>query len=436
MSKKRKKSRNRKVHLRNRSSSSKVIPTSLRQLQIIWGPSDLKKANDYLNRFLSYENWILCGRPQNYPTHLFPAEYERAITEWPQGFPFYRDSLAMYLERVLNLSPCVSYVSSLLRRAEQYDPEGYVKFYSVADEAASRYAKQANNAINAMHEALDSDNMESYIRRFLRAYCDFYEIGFPLWFIGVLSKSERIGQINIGLFGGPNSETNKGALVGQILDEIAGSPLEEVVRRAYLPDLRNAVSHNEIETVTDENGIIASVRSIRTEEEWTMDLLATTLANVHWLSNSVHTVAAHGSNLRDAIQSEDLSKIGIMNRLTIAYNNTQNISIFIFQLWCFYHLDPLGAWVDNAAITINLNCDEEVESVYLGGIAICSDLEKENLDTIKETTKAFSVGWAEIIRVPIGPDLGLGYPNYAYDNQKFEVLGVPDKHVVPIHINK
>ena len=434
MTKKRKKSRNRKVHLRNRSGSSKVIPTSLRQLQILWGPSDPKKANDYLNRFLSYENWILRGRPQNYPTHLFPAEYERIVTEWPQGFPFYRDSLAMYLERVLNLSPCVSCVSSLLRRAEQCDPEGYVKFYSVADEASNRYAKQANNAINAMHEALDSDNMESYVRQFLRAYCDFYEIGFPLWFIGVLSKSERIGQINVGSFGGPNSETNKGALVEQVLDEVAGSPLEEVVRCAYLPDLRNAVSHNEIETVTDESGIIASVRSIRTEEEWTMDLLSTTLANVHWLSNSVHTVAAHGSNLRDALQSEDLSKVGIMNRLTVAQYDTKIVTIYIFQLWCFYNLDPLGAWVDTATITVNLNCDEDVKSVYLGNIVICSDLEK--LDTMKEMSKALSVGWAEIIRVPIGPDLGLGYPNYAYDDQQFEVLGVPDRHVVPIHISK
>lgn len=242
MTKKRKKRSNRRANKYNKSGNSKVAaPLNLRQLTVLWGASDPKKVNDYLNRFLSYENWVSRGRPQNYPTHLFPAEYEHIVTEWPQGFPFYRDSLAMYLERVLNLSPCVLYISSLLRRAEQCDPEGYVKLYSVADEASNRYAKQANNAINAMHEALDSDNMESYVRRFLRAYCDFYEIDFPLWFIGVLSKSERTGQINIGLFGGPNSETNKGTLVEQVLDEIAGSPLEEVVRCAYLPDLRNAV---------------------------------------------------------------------------------------------------------------------------------------------------------------------------------------------------
>lgn len=165
-----------------------------------------------------------------------------------------------------------------------------------------------------------------------------------------------------------------------------------------------------------------------------MDLLATTLTNVHWLSNSVHTVAAHGSNLRDALQSEDLFKVGIMNRLTVAHCDTQMATIFIFQLWCFYNLDPLGAWVDTATITVNLNSDEDVESIYLGSIVICSDL--ETLDTIKKMSTAFSVGWAEIIRVPIGPDLGLGYPNYAYDNQKFEVLGVPDRHVVPIRISK
>lgn len=407
----------------------------MRQLTVLWGASDLKKVNDYLGRFLSYESWLSRGRPQNYPTHLFPAEYERIITEWPQGFSFYRDSLAMYLERVLNLSPCVSYISSLLRRAEQCDPEGYVEFYSVADEASDRYAKQANIAINAMHEAFESDTLESYIRQFLHAYCDFYEINFPLWFIGVLSKSERTGQIDVGLFGGPNSETSQGALVEQVLDKVAGSPLEEVVRGAYLPDLRNAVSHNEIETIANESRI-ASVRSIRTGQEWTMDLLATTLANVHWLSNSVHTVAAHGSNLQDALQSEDLSKIGIMNRLTIAQYDTQIVTVFIFQLWCFYNLDPLGAWVDTATITVNLNCDENVESVYLGDMVICSDLEKEKLDINGEMLKAFSVGWAEIIRVPIGPDLGLGYPNYAYDDQQFEVLGVPDRHVVPIYISE
>ena len=177
---KRRKPSNRRADRNNRSGNLKAIPFSLRQLTLLWGASDPKKANNYLRRFLSHEKWISRGRPQDYPTHSFPAEYERIVTEWPQGFPFYRASLAMYLERILNLSPCVSYVSSLLRRAQQYDPEGYVEFYSVADEASSRYAKQANNAINAMHEALDSDTMESYIRRFLHAYCDFYEINFPL----------------------------------------------------------------------------------------------------------------------------------------------------------------------------------------------------------------------------------------------------------------
>lgn len=435
MTKKRKKPSNRRVNRNNRSGNLKAVPFSLRQLTVLWGASDPKKANDYLRRFLSYENWISRGRPQNYSTHLFPAEYERIAIEWPQGFSFYRDSLAMYLERVLNLSPCVSYINSLLRRIEQCDPEGYIELHSVADEASFRYAKQANNAINAMHEALDSDPIESYIRQFLHAYCDFYEIDFPLWFIGVLSKFERTGQIDVESFGGPNSETSKGTLVGQILDKVAGSPLEEVVRSAYLPDLRNAVSHNEIEITANESGVV-SVRSIRTGQKWKMDLLATTLVNVHGLSNSVHTVAAHGSNLLEALQAEELPRIGIMNRLTIAHYDTQIVTIFIFQLWCFYNLDPLGAWVDTTTIRVNLNRDENVESVYLGDMIICSDLKKEKLDTNKEMLKAFSVGWAEIIRVPIGPDLGLGYPNYVYDGQQFEVLGVPDRHVVPIHISK
>ena len=431
MTKKRKKPHKRRAKRRDRYGSPDGIPPSLRRLPVIWGPKNCKKAYSYLGSFIAYEDWIRSGRPEIDidVAQLFPPEYEQVYIQCPQGFEFYRHSLVTYLERTLHLSPCHSYISSLIRRIEQHDPQGHAVLLEdlSAEDVRANYTRQLRNSVMSLLDARksNSNSSESNIKAALRAYCEFYEIDFPLLFIGILAKSERTGQIKPGAFGGLNSKTKKGALVKQILDELAGSPLEEIVENAYVPDLRNAVSHNKYEMVSNDNAVITGVRSTITGKEWTVEELNRIIRSANVLTNSVQAVAAHGWHLRDALTSEKFSRFGIMNRLTFAIPDTPFLTIFVFQLWCFYNLDTLGAWVDAAKMTAEVDGNENTMRLLLGDTVICS------VPKTPEMVNAWSRDWVEIVRIPIGPDVGLAYPRYEYENQQFEVLGVPDRHFVP-----
>lgn len=397
-------------------------------LSVITGPRDFSKAEAYLRKVMAYEDWLMSGKPPDGLPEIvesIPREYHQFFDRWPEGFSFYRDSLANYLERVLNRWPWHANIRSILRRAEASDPQSAQEFYTVATDAAGQFATQLNRAHATMYDsgALTSD--DSRLRTMLRSYCDVYEVRFVLWFVGALAMASKINRLDAACFGGPDSSTNRGSLVSQVLSAISGSPLQQVFEAAYIDELRNAVSHNDYEILRD-NGDISGIRANRTGVEWTLDEIYDTIGAAFHLSNSVHAAAAHAAQHWDARISGEYKQLGIVDAL-FSDKGEDRITIYIMQLWCFHELDTLGAWIDEGITVLTINPDESMSLSFGSGGTSGSSPPASILDKL-------SSGWVEIVRVPVAPDLGLGHPSYTAGERSFEVIGVPDSHIVPVEI--
>ena len=427
MPKKRKNRRHKKLRVHPPGN----VPPSLLSLPVIAGPTDSRKAQAYLQKVQAYEDWVLARRPQDrwsQTAERIPEEYLQLMRLWPDGFEFYRDSLAIYLERVLGLWPWHSHISSLLRRAEHLDADATAAFYAVANEASGRYTSQSNNAFSSLHDTLDLTSPTSRIRAILHSYCSIYEVDFILWFVGCLARSATTDRLDPDWFGGPHSGTTQAALVSQIADALAGSPLQEAFNGAFWPELRNAVSHNDYDILTDNTGRPHRVRRITTGKEWTIDEIERVVSAAYHMANRIHAAAAHGTQRWEARQSDQLEKFGIVDTV-FADSHGDHVTAFLMQLWCFYDLDPLGTWVDRATAIVEPG-DDGHQHMTLGMGGICGP----QMPT--ELSDRLSSGWIEVIRIAIAPDLDVGHPSYNAHGRCFEVLGVPDRHIIPVKIRR
>ena len=205
------------------------------------------------------------------------------------------------------------------------------------------------------------------------------------------------------------------------------SPLSDAFEIAYLPELRNAISHNDIDIEVDSDGRPIEVRAVAAERTWTIDEVHAAFATTHHLNHAVHAAVVHGADLWEARASGELHQHGIVDSVFLSHPGP-NVRIVIFQLWCFFELDPPGVWVDAATVTISPE-GEGLERVSFGSGGTVGPAISETLRT------ELGTGWAEVVRVPVGPDLGLEYPRFESGGRKHEVLGVPDRHIVPVIVS-
>jgi hypothetical protein len=85
---------------------------------------------------------------------------------------------------------------------------------------------------------------DRYFATELVTYANYYEIDFPMWFLAVLGKAVTTGRVEPTAFGGPASKIAQGSLIDSAVRALSGTPLERPMAKAYDPELRNAIQHN------------------------------------------------------------------------------------------------------------------------------------------------------------------------------------------------
>jgi hypothetical protein len=105
--------------------------------------------------------------------------------------------------------------------------------------------------------------------------------------------------------------------------------------------------------------------------------------------------------------------------------------IVMLQLWCFHAMDASGTWLDNATIRFEETDSENLRVKYTDkGFTVGEDAR----DTFRRDDGAVHE-WVRVRRVPVAPNLNMNYPVIdVTDRMSFEVVGVPDIHVVRVSL--
>jgi len=395
-------------------------------LPMVRGPKDPDRAMKYLERFAQFEEWILAGEPSSDASpDDYPPEHRYMLLRWPDAFEIYRESMWTYLERELQLNPWVATMRSLLGRAREADPKGCAEFIESARQGVDRFWQQHRNAQHTLRGSDRNATERQKIRHALQTYAAFYEIDYPLWVIAVLARSFQTGNVKPTLFGGPATHVAQGNLIGGVCEVTAGTPLGQLLSSAYDADLRNAIGHNDYAIDNLPSGGF-EVTDSRTGKVWESDDVYWKLFSTGQFIDGVHTVMAyeHEVNSPDVWQYRDVGTVAA----TYFWYENREPGVILFQLWCFHRIDPAGTWLDSASLTIETG-DTAEEIVRL------TDHAWTKGETVTQSAfleKLEERGWARIVRVPVVPDLGLGFPSFTRpDGAHYCLAGESDVHVIP-----
>lgn len=422
---------------RKRSSRRSGIPVQPKDFlqHLAGGPAlgsnrSIRRAEEYLAAFATYEEWILHGQPEGQlDLTALPPEHHMMILNWPDAFEAYRHALWAYLERNSALNPWSSAIKSLLVRARSSDPTGFKQFIDAVDSASDRYVEQKRNATQDYLRIRDSPHLRERLKLSLHAFAQYYEIDFPMWFLAVLGKSLKTGKLTPSSFGGPNSTVPQGSLIHAATDALKGTPLQQFLTDAFDPDLRNAIQHNDYELVVD--GKSVEVRTLDGSKHWDGTRLHQCVTGTAQLVEAVQTVVAYVRLVEEDRQRARFSQAGLVAVMYTA-NEDELPMATIFQLWCFHEMDAAGTWLDDCTVTFE-PAGEGREKVKFTdeGFTVGPTMTDSDLGRVMREQ-----GWMQVIRMPVAPALGLGYPKLekGLGKASYEIVGVPDQHLVKVRI--
>ncbi|MPZ60484.1 MAG: hypothetical protein GEU93_04140 [Propionibacteriales bacterium] len=388
-------------------------------------PKSPERIDDYIAAFGHFEDWIALERPDDFlDESLIPAEHRMMADFWPEAFDTYRHAMWSYLERQSGMKEWSSAIRSLMLRARSLDPSGYEEFTEAFDGAIPRFIEQKRNAVKRYQDMGRAADRPTQLRTALSVFSDFYEIDLPLWFLAVVGEAMNTGRIDAGLLGGPASRTAQGALVDTTIEKLAGTPLESYFSEAYDAELRNAINHNDYQLhVADD---VVEVRALDGSRTWSGDELYRRVTGTTQLVEAVQTVGAYLRYVEEPRLRASVADVGLVACLFGRSEGTMPHAT-LFQLWCFHEMDTSGSWLDSATVTFAAQLDGR--------------------ERVRFTERGFTVGepffelapesfwrsgWMRVTRIPIAPDLGLGYPKLELPGAlpDYEMIGVADEHVV------
>jgi hypothetical protein len=101
--------------------------------------------------------------------------------------------------------------------------------------------------------------------------------------------------------------------------------------------------------------------------------------------------------------------------------------VVLLQLWCFRDLDPLGVWLDSAALTITRLPDGKEEVQFTDALKIKGEpvMATGFGDSLREHE------CAKVVRLGVIPSLGLAYPDIDVPGAgTYEIVSPPDVHII------
>lgn len=392
------------------------------------GASDARRAVEYAQAFYAYEDWLHLGRPEGrLEVAALPLEYHFLIERWPEAFEFFRHSMFAYLSYALGMRPFDSVLRSLWRRTAIRDPSGAAAVLERAWNAYEPYRTQRTNAWSELLDVVNGSNEDATkVRAYMRAYVVAFEMDLPLWFLGVVGRGFARGRYDAESFGGPETRTNQGALVDQVVQALQGTALAPYFDNAYDPALRNAASHNDYEVADGPSGPVLTQRS--SGKAWTAEVLVGKVhavwALVHAVEHAVQVLHHSEASRGDPVRTD----FGVLSTMSAVQDD--HPLVIVSQLWCFRDLDPEGDWLERAVVSLSAEADGQQRlSFSPSAFSIGDPLDPAVVSSMR------SVGWVRVVRVPIAPDLGIGHPAYEVPSagpSRYEIVGPPDQHIVPV----
>jgi hypothetical protein len=403
------------------------IHDSVCQLPFFAGPRNPDIGWRVFGTLMQYEEWVARGtEPGEIDWDSLPTEFDFMLHMWPETFEYFRHAMREYMDRVWSEGGWFLVLRSLVERARHEDPPGYSELRKTIDAEPERMVRQTKNARRAQRRSDQTENMLEWIEQMLEWHRKFFEIDSVLWLLGVLGEFARSGEVKPGLFGGPTTDTPQGALVNEVRARLAGTPLENLFELTYDTPLRNAVTHNDYELIIDEEdgtvGLVDhdSARTFTQEE----------LHDLYYASMSLEQAMlfAHNyiENASDDFHVQEYRDLGFTDA-TYNFDEDGSLTIVLYQLWCFYEQDSAGSWLDTATLTFHRDGDRDhvtiSEHSCIAGMSIIKAL---------ATKERALPDWARVIRLPVAPDLDLGYQKLYRETGHYEVLGPGDSHIVRV----
>lgn len=401
---------------------------------------DPGRAAAYLQAFFILEEWISAGRPPDkLDVASLPPEH-RILTELDgPAFEYYRACMLALFEEIGHRRPDASIMRSLLVRAAALDPAGYRAFVVRAWTSHSRFATQRNNAYLQVRKLRDSsgpaDDVQGQLRTCLKAWADYYEVDFVLWFLGVLARGISTRSLRPDTFGGPDTVTAQGSLVEQVGNALAALSLHQLQvlhADAYDPELRNVAGHNDFR-IEGHTRADATVVDHKTGRRWSFQEITKRLVAAQVLGEVVMAGTAWAHDVHLVEDPTRLAQRGVVTTAFGQHMDPQSIPIVVIdQLWCFRDLDPAGTWLDTAELVIAVNTDG-TERVSIG------EFHTSNGQPVTPVLGAALLehGWVRVLRRTVAPALGRGHPEYMNPHgARYEVVGAWDAHNVPVRIER
>lgn len=405
---------------RNRAVAGQVLASALPVI------ADPRVAGEQLDFLMRYERWLNSTSPTTKDARkpsFAPGIYKMFWNRWPQAFEFYRHSAFAYISSALGAVPWGPVVVSLLHRLRQHDEAGYQNLVQALQGAGNRFREQRISALRLLDNVPRQHGDHEALRLSLLAYAALYEVDLPLWFLGVVGKALQTGTLDPTYLGGPNTATTQGSLIESVKTALDGSPLSEALDIPFDRNLRNAVGHNDYQIIgSDDAGL--RVRSLQSSHEWSEDDVWRRLTATHDMIEGV-VLAAQLAISQQTTAAPHLADCGVIS-MTHHISGTLPL-IILTQLWCFRDLDPKGLWIAKTAVTLK----------NVGGVgytsftpnATCQGpaFSQATLDSYQHHR------WARVVRVPVAPALGAGFPTFrTVENDACDVVGPAEEYLAPL----
>lgn len=293
-----------------------------------------KHVHDLIEKFITYENWVLSEFAEPRPENI-PLEYLKLFNQKPNAYSIYRQSLLKFIKVLSGEYDVFQTLNDLIERLQTRNRDLYEQVidYFINGRFSYNTNREWKNAFqisrNLEYNEITHDSCFYYQAK--------YEIDVFLHFLAVIGFLYKDNIINLDL---PSFRDKKGAFKKGLLIDVIEQKLDDfpilvkIIKKAYIPKLRNTIGHNKY--IIEDGNLTSIDSSINISRDEFFDACY----NIQELHNAILWIFSNAECNRYLNSYRDC---GV---LSIAFDIEDAIpKMYLFQLWCFYEIDPHKKWL-------------------------------------------------------------------------------------------
>lgn len=287
-------------------------------------------------KFCTYENWINSGFPAPIPNNI-PREYMDLLKRDPLSYFLYRGALVELFAKHSGSSDLFSDMKKLIETLNRKDK---TKCKEILNSDATRYFQEEwANVFEAFH-LISKDGISQAACLF---YHHKYEVDAPLIILAIAIRfiTSNTLDFNLDDLKDKSGRLLKGKTLHYLRDNMSAFPhIKQAVETAYNTKLRNLIGHNKYRLSKD--AITSLDGKVFLNQK---DFMAALFALQEYQNAFIWAGTTNFS-------MEELEKVKDSGFAAIAYEIGEGgtiLQIHLFQLWCFYNIDPAKNWLNSVS---------------------------------------------------------------------------------------